>query len=93
MVSLAPALFALGNFASLAIWVTVRGAAIADPCVRGKPLVRGAAQRTNGAAEENRHRTKSCAINVHAGGNGFPRLWATDHDHAHLVHPNATAEP
>jgi hypothetical protein len=50
VMSLAP-----GNFASLAIRVALRGAAIADPCARDKPLVRGTADRTKGAAEEDRH--------------------------------------
>ena len=92
VMSLAPAAFAVGHFASLAIRVTVRGAAIADPCARGKPLVRGAAQRTKGAAEEDRHGVKGRRINLHASGDGFLRRGATDHDHAHSA-PTATAEP
>lgn len=69
----------------LAIRVTVRGAAIADPCARGKPLVQDTARRTKRAAEKNRHGPEGRTVNVHAGGNGFPRLGAVDHDCAHSV--------
>ena len=69
----------------LAIRVTVRGAAIADPCARGKPLVQDAARLTKRAAEKNRHGPEGRAVNLHAGGNGFPRLRTVDHDCAHSV--------
>lgn len=103
VMSLAPAAFALGQFASptqlvgyialvaglcgppLAIRVTVRGAAIADPCTCGKLLVQGAARWTKRAAEKNRHGTEGRTVNVHAGGNSFPRIGAAYHDCAHSV--------
>ena len=67
----------------LAIRVTVRGAAIADPCARGKPLMQDAARLTKRAAEKNRHGPEGRTVNVHAGGNGFPRLGAVNYDSAH----------
>jgi hypothetical protein len=81
--SVTPAAFAPGRFASLAIQVTVLGTAIVDPCARGKPLVRRAAQRTKSAAEEDRHGVEVHTVNVHASRNGFLRLGAADQDHAH----------
>ena len=69
----------------LAIRVTLRGTGITYPRIPGKPFVRGAARRTKGTAEENRHRTKGRAISVHAGGKASPRLGAVDHHYAHLV--------
>ena len=70
-----------------AIWVTVPGATIADPCAGGKPLVQDSARRTKRAAEKNRHGAEGRTVNVHAGGNGFPRLGAVNHDSAHSAVP------
>lgn len=67
----------------LAIRVTVLGAVITDPCIWGKPLVRDAASRTKGAAEEDRHGAESRAVNFHSGGNAFPRFGAADNDYAY----------
>jgi hypothetical protein len=68
----------------LAIRVTLLGAGIANPCIAGKPLVRASADRTKRAAEEDRHRTKSRTVNVHAGGNALSGLGTTDNDYAHF---------
>ena len=55
----------------------------------GKPLVRGAAQRTNGAAQEDRHRVEGRTVNLHASGNGFLRLW----DNGSSPRPFASPSP
>ena len=67
----------------LAIRVTVLGAVIADPCIWGKPLVRDAASRTKGAAEEDRHGAESRTVHFHSGGNAIPRFGAADNDYAY----------
>ena len=66
--------------APLANSVAICGVGIADPCVSGKPLVRGPARWTKRATEENGHRGKSRTLNVYARRDGLPCLGATNHD-------------
>ena len=66
--------------APLANSVAICGAGIADPCVSGKPLVRGAARCTKRATEEYGHRGKSRTLNEYARRDGLPCLGATNHD-------------
>lgn len=47
--------------------------------------MRGPTCWTVGAAEEDRHRTKRCAVEAHAGGKASLRLGAVDDDCAHRV--------
>jgi hypothetical protein len=59
---------------------------IADPCVSGEPLVRHAAERTEGPAEEYRAGAEGGRFNLPTSGNWPPGLRATDHKHAHMTY-------
>jgi hypothetical protein len=67
----------------LTIRVTIHWAAIVDPCARGKPIVRGAADRAKRAAKEDRHGMESSTLNIDARRDRLSRLKAAGHDFTH----------
>jgi len=93
VLSFAPAAFGLGHFALVAIRITVIRTAIADPRVPGEPFMQTAARRTAGTAEEDRHGVEGCTVHAQAGGNGFLRIRASNHEDAHFVLLGREPEP
>jgi hypothetical protein len=67
-------------------WIMLK-ARVADPCVSGKPLVRCAAVRTVGPAEQHGGCPKCRGFDVSAGEEWPPGNRATDHRHSHRNAP------
>lgn len=70
------------------IRVSVHGAAIADPCAPGKPLVRGAATRAKRTTEEDGHGAESGTLDIYARRDRLPRLGAAGHEITHHAAPD-----
>jgi hypothetical protein len=77
-----------GDYRALCNLLLRRGVAsfgIAGPCILGEPLVRHAAERAVGPAEEHRGGAEGRNFNLPTSRDCLPGLWATNHKRAHTT--------